>query len=179
MTATTAAQEHIDTLRGKLDTFETQITTLHNDILEKRTAAAAAMLEGRDVVRLEDDISRLESRFKTIEFAKATAQTELSEAKENLNAAKRTDAQERIREIRKEVDQAASALEEILKRALSPAQVFEGLLKEAWSIHENVKLPLSPLGSWVSYSGLYNRGSHIDFILGEVLERLSKYKPKE
>jgi len=177
MTATTA-QEHLDILKSKLNDFETQLTALHKDILEKRTEAGVALFEGKDTSRLEDEISKLESKSKTIEFAKATAQTKLSKANENLKTAKRTDATERVKEIRKEVDQAANDLEEILKSALSPAQVLGGLLAEAWKINTTVNVPLSPLGSWVNYSNPYDKGTHVDSMLDELLKHLSQYKPK-
>jgi DNA repair exonuclease SbcCD ATPase subunit len=171
-------QEQIDTLKGKLDTFETQLTTLQKNILEKRTAAGQAMFEGRDMTKLEDEIAKLELRSKTIEFAKTTVQTKLSEANENLNTAKRTDATERIKEIRTSLDQTANTLKKILEEALTSAQVFEGLLNEAWSINQTAKVPISPLGSWINHSTVFDKASHVDSILDEVLKRLDQFRPK-
>ena len=171
-------QEQIDTFKGKLEKFENQLTTLRKEILERQTKAGAALFEGKDTSRLEDEISKLESKCKTIDFAKATAQTKLSEAIAELKTAKKIDSQERIKEIRTEVDQAVNDLEEILKKALTSAQVFEGLLAEAWNINRTAEVPLSPLGTWANHSTSYDGTFHTDCILDGLLKRLSQYKPK-
>ena len=168
MKATEETQKHINDLKGKIETFENQLATLRKDILEKQTLAGVALFEDRDTSRLEDEIGKLESKSKTIEFAKATAQTKLTEENENLNTAKRKDAQDRVKEIRKEVDQAANNLEEILNKALSSAKVFEGLLTDAWYINQTVNVPLSPLGSWINHSTVYDTTTHVDFMLNAV-----------
>ena len=179
MTATQAAQEQIDTLRGKLNDFEMQLTTLHIGISEKRTAAGARMLEGLSTSKLEADISRLESRCKTIESAKATASSKLSEAIENLSTAKKTDAQERMKEIRKEVDDIAKDMEDHLIQSIEKAEGFEKLLNEAFSIFQNVKVPLSSLSSWVGAISKNNSQIPIDSILKEILNRIRQHTPKK
>jgi len=174
----TATQKRIDSLKGKIETFDNQLATLRKDILEKQTLAGVALSEGRDASMIEDDILRCESRCKTIEHAKAKLQTELIEANENLSTAKTTDATNRIKEIRKEVERSANDLEEILKRALTSAQVFEGLLAEAWHINRTDGVPLSPLGTWANHSTAYDRTFHTDCLIDGLLKRFEQYRPK-
>jgi len=178
MTATEETQKHIHDLKGKIETFDCQLAALRKDIVEKRSAAGVALSEGREASMIEDDILRCDARRKTIEHAKAKLQTELNVAIENFKTAKKTDAQERIKEIRKEVDQAANDLEEILKRALTSAQAFEGLLTEAWQINYTDGVSLSPLGTWANHSTAYDRTFHTDCLIDGLLKRFEQYRPK-
>jgi chaperonin cofactor prefoldin len=175
MTAT-EVKETIDTLKGKLDTFENQLSTLHKDILEKRTAAGLALFEGKDTSQLEDEIGKLESKCKTIDFAKTTTQTKLTEAIAKLQTAKKTDATERILLIRKEVENTALAMEKHLTNAILEAESFNYLLNDALRLAEIEKIPLSPLGAYVNAISRINLLIPIDSILKDVLSRLKQYR---
>jgi hypothetical protein len=178
MTATTTAQEQIDTLKGKINEFEVQLVALQKEILEKQEDAGTGLFEGRDIIGIENAIARLESRSKTIEFAKATATEKLAATIIELTAAKRIDAEARIKEIRKEVDQEASDLAEILKKGLGKAEAFEKLLTEAWALNNAGSVPLSPLGSWIQHANPYDTASKIDTILSAILTHLNECKPR-
>ncbi len=178
MNATSAAQA-VDSLKGKIETFETQLRSLREDISAKRKAAGVTMFEGGDASELEDEITVLESKSKTLEAAKITAQTKLSEANENLVTAKRTDAEERIKQIRKEVDETANELEEISPGLSNVAQRFDDLLTEALQIRQNAGVSLSTLGNWRHYAASTSKTNRIDVMFTKALERFREFRSKQ
>jgi chromosome segregation ATPase len=178
MTTATAIQENITTLRGKIEAFETQLATLREEIEGTRTAAGTAMLENKSTEVVEADLLRQESRLRTLESAKAAAQTKLSEATENLKLAQVEAARERVREIRRELDRVGEDLENDLTKALDSAVVFESLISEGWTLNRTLAVSPGALGTWLDHSNTQNQSYHVDVILGKVLKRFSEFKPK-
>jgi Mg2+ and Co2+ transporter CorA len=178
MKAAATAQEKVDTLKKRISEFDKQVSTIRDEITMKRQEAGIAMLEGCNTINLEDTIFRLESRMKTLESGSQAATNKLAEEIRNLETAKKTDATERIKEIRTSLDQTANILKKILEEALTSAQVFEGLLNEAWTLNNASSVPLSPLGSWIQHANPYDTVTHFDSVLGAMLKNLGECKPK-
>lgn len=176
MTATDI-QENIEALQGKVREFNEQLLKLHADCEAKRQEAGAAMLEGAgDTSDLEGDIARLESKIKTVELGKSMAEKKLPELMNTLSEAKKNDGQERMTQIRKEMDRVGEELENDLLKALKDAKVFDGLISEAWSLYHGLNVSLGGLGAWwrLGDLGYLPMSSKVQSVLGRLIEN----KPK-
>lgn len=179
MTTTAQTQANITTLKDRLKDFEEKIARSRTDVESKRKATGKALLEGRDSSPIEEDISKIENRINSLLAAKAEGERQLSEATSTLEAGKKADAQERMNEIALEVDRAGIDLEKTLKGAKESAEAFTSLISEAWVIHSTVRVPLSPIASWINISPPHDPGNRVEAMLNIVLERVRQHKPKE
>jgi predicted RNase H-like nuclease (RuvC/YqgF family) len=174
MTATEKAQADIDTLKGKLKDFDAQLTALREELQQKRQKAGELMLKGKSSDALDSDLLRQESRVRTFESAKKAAEDALTQAGKDLHKAKLSEAQERMKALRQEIDRTTNILEIELRGASESARRFEDLLEEAWKIRNQTGISLSPLGTWVSLGP----NCFLSRIINEHAAWLSQAKPK-
>jgi chromosome segregation ATPase len=173
------AQHAIEQLDQRLEGLKAELQTINSKLEKKRDEAISARLDGKISEQKEEEVLKFESSARTVEGAIKQGIEMRQEAVENLRRAKHSDAEERVREIRIELDKVADELGKHLERTITPATSFQALLNEAWQLNDSERVPLTPLGSWVNVSSKYDEAGRIDAALRAMLEHLKQHKPKE
>ena len=169
-TKTEEAQRGLDALRARIESLDKEVGGLKARFEQMQGEAGAALLNGEDTGEVEAEIFKTGSRLKILESAHEAATKLLQEAGQKVSAAKKLDAEVRVKAIAEEMDGLTAPLRDVLRAV--PAKRFDELRQEAFRLNSTEGASLTQLGGFLN-AGPPGKNT-LEYVVSQVREFLGK-----